>query len=289
MISENQIGIVYNSRLPDGLDFVNALVQSLNLQKRYWKCPAFEVEDVRDKLDGTSMIVVAGGDGTILRTVRLIAPFAIPIVGINMGRVGFMSELRVEEAVEKLPLYMNGNLRVEERMMLQATVTSAKEIEPHATLHALNDVVVGGSSISRLLDVDTEIDGVPLTSFRADAVIVSTATGSTGYALAAGGPILYPEARVMLVQPVAAHTGLRDGVVVPDDSVIELRSTNEHPAMLSVDGFMDAKLNSGDRVRVTRSPQVARFLRANPPSDFYTTLTHRLRLVYRSEQPDVQR
>ena len=284
MSSTGLIGLVYNSLVPEAPGFVGSLVDPLKIQERCWKSAADEVEVVRDKLESTSLIVVAGGDGTILRTVRAIAPHSIPIVGVNMGRVGFMTELRVEDAVERLPFYMNGDLRIEERMMLEASVTSTGSNIPRVTLHSLNDVVVAGVGVSSLLDVHTEIDGVPLTSFRADAVIVSTATGSTGYALAAGGPILYPEARVMLVQPVAAHTGLRDGLVVPDDSVVELRSTNERQAMVSADGFMNADLQPGDRVLVTRSQQVARFLRASPPSAFYTTLTQRLGLVYRSGQ-----
>ncbi len=285
MTPDGLIGMVYNRQAPQAPDFLRSLVSGLRLDGRHWMSTADEIGEVRDRLESTELLVIAGGDGTILRAVRAIAPHVIPIVGVNMGRVGFMTELRVEDAITRLPYYIAGHARTEERMMLQASVTAAGDDTPRLTVHALNDVVVGGADVSSLLDIQTEIDGVPLTSFRSDAVIVSTATGSTGYALAAGGPILFPEARVMLVQPVAAHTGLRDGLVVPDDSVVELRPANRSGATVIPDGFVDARIDLHDRVRVTRSPHTARFLRANPPSAFYTTLTQRLGLVYRSGQP----
>ncbi len=284
MAADGLIGMVYNRQAPQAPEFLASLVAGLGLADRHWMSTADEIAEMRDRLDSTGLLVIAGGDGTILRTVRAIAPHTIPIVGVNMGRVGFMTELRVEDAITRLPFYIAGHARAEERMMLEASVTAAGDTSPRLTVHALNDVVVGGADVSSLLDIQTEIDGVPLTSFRADAVIVSTATGSTGYTLAAGGPILFPEARVMLIQPVAAHTGLRDGLVVPDDSVVELRPANRSGATVIPDGFVDAKIGPQDRVRVTRSPHTARFLRANPPSAFYTTLTQRLGLVYRSGQ-----
>jgi NAD+ kinase len=230
---------------------------------------------------------VVGGDGTILRAVRAVASYGVPIVGVNMGRVGFMTELTVEHAAEKLPVYLEGGMRVEQRMMLQASVSPDSD-KPRITVHALNEVVVSRGSVGRLLDIETTVDGIPLTSYRADAVIVSTATGSTGYALSAGGPILYPEAKVMLVQPVAAHTGMRDGLILPGDSIIELRASGGHQPMLSVDGSLDMPLDTRERVTVQRSPYLARFLRADAASMFYSTLVRRLGLLYRSSPTDTR-
>lgn len=280
------IGMVYNSQIAGAHGLVGSLVGSLGLRRRSWVCSAAEIETVQDELERTSLVVVVGGDGTILRTVRAVAPHAVPIVGINMGRVGFMTELTVEEAADRLPAYLEGGLRVEERMMLQASIVSDSEA-PRLTAHALNEVVVSRGSVGRLLDIETTVDGVPLTSYRADAVIVSTATGSTGYALSAGGPILYPEAAVVLVQPVAAHTGMRDGLILPGSSVIELRASGGHQPMLSVDGSLDMSLDAGEKVTVRRSPHVARFMRAHPASTFYSTLVRRLGLLYRSTPTDV--
>ena len=221
---------------------------------------------------------MAGGDGTILRTVREVAAAGLPIVGINMGRVGFMSELSVEEAVEKLPSYLNGAQRVEERMMLTARVKAPGQSEESRELHALNDIVVARWDTVRLLDIRTTVNGVPLTTYRADALIVATATGSTGYALSAGGPVIYPEARLILLQPVAPHTGLRQGVVLPGDAVIELSPGNGERSILSADSFSEQVLEPGSTVTVGPSPYVARFLRASPASGFYATVTRRLRL-----------
>ena len=187
-----------------------------------------------------------------------------------------MSELRVGEAVEKLPMYLDGGLRIEERMMLEAYVESGPDRTRRLEHHALNDVVVGRGAASRLVDIATTVDGRPLTTYRADAVIVCTATGSTGYALSAGGPITYPEGRVMLVQPLAAHTGLRDGLVLPEEAVVELKAARGRRVTLSVDGSLDTALEADDKVTIVRSPYVARFLRADPASDFYADLTRRL-------------
>ena len=288
MAVRSLIGFVYNSQIAEAKGLVDTVVESLSLGRRCWASSAAQVGDMEDKLGRTSLIVVVGGDGTILRTARVIAPFSVPMVGVNMGRVGFMTELRVNEVVEKLPMYLNGTLRVEERMMLQASVASDGEETPRHTLHALNDVVLGQATVSRLLDIDTSVNGAPLTSYRADAVIVSTATGSTGYALSTGGPILFPEARVMLVQPVAPHTGLRHGLILSEHSAIELKARSRRGAVLSVDGSLGTALNADDRVTITRSPHVARFLRFHAPDAFYTDLMERLDLVYRLRPPNTR-
>ena len=267
--------------MPEAGGLVGTLVESLGLRGKCWTSSADGLADLGGALEDTSLVIVVGGDGTILRTLRVLAPFEVPIVGINMGRVGFMTELSVEEALEKLPAYLNGDQRVEERMMLEATVTRDREEEPRLTLHALNDVVVGRNSVARLLDIEATVNGVPLTNSRADAMIVATPTGSTGYALSAGGPILYPEARLMVMKPVAAHTGLRDALILPQDSVVELRAMEGRQTMLSGDGFQDTSLDGRDKVAIRRSPYVARFLRAYPASSFYAALMWRLGLESR--------
>ena len=200
-MTPSHIGFVYNAQHPTALQMTEAVMHSLDLGEDCWLSAAEDLDDMRPVLNDTRFIVIAGGDGTILRVVRSIAEFGVPLVGINMGRVGFMAELQVHEAIEELPAYLNGSARMEERMMLEVSVAHGDEQEPYLTLHALNDVVVGRGGSARLLDIVATIDGVILTNYRADAVIVSTATGSTGYALSAGGPIMYPETKAMLIQP----------------------------------------------------------------------------------------
>ncbi len=282
MTSGNLVGFVHNAQHPPALQITKRIMRGLGLGDGCWVSSAGELGAMRHVLANTRLIVVAGGDGTILRIVRIIAEFGTPLVGINMGRIGFMAELYPDEAIAALPDYLSpdtcGGMRVEERMMLEASVLRHGETSPHLTLHALNDVVVGRGGIAHLLDIDAVIDGVSLTSYRADAVIVSTATGSTGYNLSAAGPIMYPETKAMLIQPVAAHTGLRSGLILPHYAELELRASDDHEAALSVDGFADAKLAPDDRVFIRRSPYVTRFLRRHAPSTFYAALTRRLGL-----------
>ena len=276
MVDRNLVGLVYNPLVPEAADIVGSLVKSLELRESSWVSSATDLDVSRETLANTSVIITAGGDGTILRVVPIAAPYSVPILGINLGRVGFMTELTVDEAARKVPLYLDGSPRVEERMMLKASVTSRPGGEPRVEGHALNDVVVSRGAVPRLLDIDVSVDGVPLASYPADGVVTATATGSTGYALSAGGPILHPEARAILIQPIAAHMSLEAGLVVPEDSVIEMGARGESEAVVSMDGFRDTILGPDDRVVIESSPYVARFLRANPPSAFYSTLAHRL-------------
>ena len=274
-MTPTHIGFVYNAQHPTALQMTEALMKSLDLGENRWMCAAENLDDMRPLLPDTRFIVIAGGDGTILRVVRAIAEYGVPLIGINMGRIGFMAELQVHEAVDELPAYLNGDARLEERMMLEISVTRRNDQEPYLTLHALNDVVVGRGGSPRLLDIVATIDGVVFTSYRADAVIVSTATGSTGYALSAGGPIMYPETKAMLIQPVAAHTGLRSGLILPDSTKLELQASDDHEALLSVDGFTDTLLHAKDRVTILKSQYVTRFLRRHAHTAFYAALTRR--------------
>jgi len=280
------VGLVYTPRVADAEGLVHSLAESLGLGDRCWFASATELEISEDTLSSTSVIITAGGDGTILRVVRVAAPAGVPILGVNLGRVGFMTELSVEDAVEKIPAYLGGHGRVENRMMLHAFVISHPGQAPRFASHALNDVVVARGAAAKILDIKASVDGVPLTTFRADGVIVATATGSTGYALSAGGPILYPEVRVILLQSLAAHMSLHTGLVVDEGSVVELSAAGETEGMLSVDGFMDTTLAPEEKIVIERSPHTARFLRAEPASTFYSNLFDRLGV---KEAPDSPR
>ena len=276
MSQRDLVGFVYNPRVPKAARLVSSLVKSLKLQDNSWTSASTQLDIGDETLANTSAIVTAGGDGTILRVVRIAAPHSVPILGINLGRVGFMTELAVGDAEKKVPGYITGSPRVEERMMLQASVTSGPDAPPRMKVHALNDVVVSRGAVPQLLDIGVTIDGASLVTYRADGVISATATGSTGYALSAGGPIMYPEARSILIQPLAAHISLQTGLVVPENSVIELKIGGGQEAVLSVDAFADTDLGPEDVVLIERSPHVARFLRADPPASFYSRLAQRL-------------
>jgi NAD+ kinase len=194
-----------------------------------------------------------------------------------MGRLGFLTELSPGEALHRLPDVVDGAGRVERRIMLRAEVTLQGGL-PATDLgvqYALNDVGVGRAG-GRPLDVHVVVDEVQIEVIRADGVIVSTATGSTGYNLSAGGPVLCPEAEDLVLTPVAAHRSRVRPIVLPRDSRVELRVETDVRAVASFDGQVDYMLTAGATVHVRRGEHIARFVRLGPPSDFFRNLTHLL-------------
>ncbi len=277
---EKMIGLVYNPRIQEASKLARALVEALHLGESSWVAPTLEVEEFQERMAHTSLVITLGGDGTILRTARVASPHSVPILGVNLGRVGFIAEVSADQALEKVPQYINGDAWIEERLMLMATVLP-KEREGYSeerltTLHALNDVVLSRSTISNMINIEARINGAPLTTYRADGVIVATPTGSTGYALSAGGAILYPQAKDILIQPVASHLCMDTCLVLPPQASIELTLRGPYQAILSVDGFLQLDISPGDTLRVQQSPYTARFLRGHPETQFYATLTKRL-------------
>ncbi|PKB66990.1 MAG: hypothetical protein BZY81_05830 [SAR202 cluster bacterium Io17-Chloro-G4] len=278
------VGIIYNARMAEALDLGTSILHQLPLPEDSWISPAENLDNFQDRAENTKLVITVGGDGTILRAAQLTAPNKIPIVGINMGRLGFMTELQVHEAMEKLPFYINNETRVEERFMIQATLVKGNgDAQDRGTYHALNDVVLARGAVSRVVTITGYIDGAQLTTFRADAVILSTATGSTGYNLAVGGPILDIASDSLVLKPVAAHMGLTAALVLSPEVKVELSLEGYQDATLSIDGYVDYPMDPGDRVVVKQSPYRARFLRANPPSHYYATLTRRLGVSIRGQ------
>lgn len=223
-----------------------------------------------------AVLITVGGDGTLLRAARMAAEADVPLLGVNLGRLGFLTEIEAADALELVPEYLDGGFTwIDERRMMQAFTNAGGERSGSAAV--LNDVVVGRGRIAHLTLIGVAVNGVELTTYQADAVIVSTATGSTAYSLAAGGPILYPASGDMVIVPVATHGDLDAPVVVPEDSSVELTIKSDHDAIMTADGFVDVPMGKDDTVTVSRSPYRARFLRAGSPDQFYETLVYRLR------------
>jgi NAD+ kinase len=240
-----------------------------------WLASTWDEPRVRDQVEHLDLVVVLGGDGSTLRTARMVARHGVPIVGLNMGRLGFLSELTPEDWRDKLPQILAGDFWIEERRMLFA------EAQRHGTTfgdyEALNDVVVSRGSLARMIRVHTHIDGGHLATYAADGVIVATPTGSTAYALAVGGPIMPPELHNILLIPIAPHLSLERAIVLSEGVVVELRIGTDHEALLTVDGQFAFALADGDRVIVRASPHHARFARVQERTYFYKTLMARLR------------
>jgi NAD+ kinase len=268
-----RIGILYHPKIEKARAFSRELEDFLSARRiSFWSCSAWEEEKSKPQVAGSDLILSIGGDGTILRAARAIVPEQVPIVGINFGSLGFMTELKADEALKKLPRLLDGEGWLEERVMLQTWKNKKGKV-----FHVLNDVVVGRGGSARLVNVEAKIDGEVLATYRADGVIVATATGSTSYSLAAGGPVLHPQSKDILLNPVCSHLTLNEAVVLPAETVVKLRVATNHEAMLSLDGQVESKLASGDEVTVELSPYMTRFLRLQPRNYFYSTLESRLR------------
>lgn len=283
------VGIIYNARIPEALDLSTAIVNELSLEQRSWISPAENLEKLREQVTEADLVVTAGGDGTMLRAVQVTAPHNVPMVGINMGRLGFMTELQVHDALEKLPSYYNGVGRIDAHNMIKARIVRAantdKSDEPNedGPFHALNDVVLSRGGVSRVVTIRTTVDGAEVASLRADGIILATATGSTGYSLAVGGPILDPLSEDLVLKPVAAHVGMSASLVLSPAAKVGLYLEGAQEAVLSVDGYIERELQPGDRVEIEQSSLKARFLRAHPSNHFYETLTRRLGFSIRGQ------
>ena len=266
------IGICYDGLNREAGDLARAIEDRLSPDRTVAAANQDESDNNPDALTGSDLIVTIGGDGTILRGVHAAAPRGVPVLGVNMGRVGFMSDLDSGDALDRIDWYLDGNARVEEREMVRAEVLGSG-LPP---LDALNDVTIARGHQLRVIEVSTEVDGVHFATFRGDGVVVATSTGSTGYALSLGGPVMDPMSRDYLVKPIATHMSQFGGVVIKSTSTLELTVIARTPATLNADGFMDVDLTSGQTVRVSHSPHRARFLRSQPPSAFWGSLSMRL-------------
>ena len=264
-------GIIHHDFVGEARTLAQALIERYSNHNDWWSSPVDSSSDLGDTVPGTDLIIAIGGDGTILRSAHVAAPLGIPILGVNLGRVGFMSEIEAFDALDDLAWYLEGNARPESRTMIKAHI--GDDPTPH---HALNDVVLGRGQEIRLVDIALSIDNVPLTTYRADALVIATATGSTGYSLALGGPVMEPEEQSFLVKPVASHMSLQGGLLIKSGSVVEMTLETETEALCSVDGFYESNLTAGQTVRVEVSEHSATFLRREPPSAFYDALTRRL-------------
>ncbi len=201
---------------------------------------------------GLDAVLALGGDGTLLQAARLVNHAGTPILGINLGNLGFLTSATVDELEDGLTLLARGGYHISPRTVLEATVL--RKGKKLGRFRALNDVVAGWGRSSRISTLSVEVDGEMITSYRCDGLIVSTPTGSTAHSLSAGGPILYPEADVLLLNVICPHTLSARPIVLPDRSQLNITVTGAaKPLLLSVDGQEELQLQQGDQLRVQRS------------------------------------
>lgn len=256
-----------------------------------WGLQHWDETSVQADIPGTDMVVAIGGDGAMLRAARACAPHKVPVLGINMGHLGFLTEIKDPDTWEShIDDLLADNFWVEERMMIQVQVYREDAVVCAGA--ALNDIVVSRGNVTQTIRLNVYIDHEWTTTYTADALIISTATGSTAYALAAGGPILPPEMRNILIVPVAPHLSLDRPIVLPEGATVEVVAAGgrERDMVLTADGIHLHEPKHGDRISIQASEDVSRFARLRERNYFYRSLLDRLepRLPVTVPPPDAQ-
>lgn len=217
---------------------------------RHMNLPGVNAEDIPDQAD---LVVVLGGDGTLISTVRIIGERTVPILGVNLGSLGFITEIALDELYPVLEKCLGGEFRISQRLMLQAVVErDNREMASHLVL---NDVVINKGALARIVDLKTKVNCFDLTTFKADGLIISTPTGSTGYSLSAGGPIVTPSMNCIVITPICPHTLTNRPLVIDDDAMVTItvKSLDDEDIFLTLDGQVGLELKSGDVIHVSRS------------------------------------
>lgn len=267
------VAIVAHPQVPEAIEEANLIAKFLkNAGLKVAHGPLSDEKiDNQVKSGEIDLLIALGGDGTMLRAGHLCGPSNVPILGVNLGRFGFLMEIRQKQWRQIMPRLINGEYWLERRMMLCAEQIRAGD--PIGRWEVLNEVVVGRGQIVRPVHLVTEVDGRYLTTYVADALIASTPTGSTAYALAAGGPILPPELRTILLVAVAPHLSIDRAIVLAEGSSVGITIYTDHHALLCVDGQLPIELADGDRINVHASDYTVQFLRFQDPGYFYRNLT----------------
>ena len=270
-----RIGLLHHPKLPATRSLADSMARDIEAQGgAAWVGSTWDEAAVRAEVARLDVLITLGGDGSILRAARMACGHRVPVLGVNLGRLGFLTELEPDEWSKALPRLLRDDFWIEERMMLYAEHRRGAERRGY---EALNDVVVSRGSLARIVRLETYIDGGYLTTYAADGLILATPTGSTAYAHAAGGPILPPELKNILLIPIAPHLSMDRAIVLSQGAMVRVLVRTDHQAILTVDGQFEYELQDGDWVTVQASRYVSRFVRFQDRTYFYRTLMERLR------------
>lgn len=263
------VGIIVHREKKGALDYVLSLIKWLEDKKievllTRWTGERIERSElIRDKEEfgkKAELIISLGGDGTLCRAARNFAPYRTPLLGINLGGLGFLTEIPISRYKEGLRKVLQGEYKIEKRLMLEATILRGKErIE---TSLALNDVVIGKGNSPRIINLKTFVSGEFITTYSADGLVISTPTGSTAYSLSAGGPVIHPNLGVIVLSPICAHTlAVRPLVVSQTDEIEVTLEPPSNEALLTIDGQVGFPLKEGKVTRVKKAPYEAILIR----------------------------
>ncbi|MCX7903971.1 MAG: NAD(+)/NADH kinase [Caloramator sp.] len=231
--------------------------------------------DEEDIFKRADYLVALGGDGTILNVTRRQIPYVKPILGINFGHLGFITEVEKEFMFDALEKLLNNDFKIEKRMMLKAEIYRKEQLIKE--LYSLNDICITKGTLSRIIELETLVDNKVMETYRGDGLIVSTPTGSTAYSLSAGGPIVYPELEIILITPICPHSLNSRSIIIGSKKTLEIRivSANEG-VFLTADGQLGLEVERGDRVLITRAPYNAEFIKIYNRS-FFEVLQKKLK------------
>ncbi len=267
------IAVLAHPNIPDAFQVAENVAEVLTSEGLTAETGDIYNADLRKAVQDKTfdLLIALGGDGTMLRAGHLSAPVGVPLLGINIGHFGFLAELTRENWRESIPRLLSGDFRYEERMMLSACCL--RDDENNTRFDVINDVVVARGQYVRPIEVEAFLNDAHIMSYIADGMIAATPTGSTAYALAAGGPILPPEIRNILLMPVAPHLSVDRAVVLSEGASVMIRVHTKHEAVVSVDGQEPVHLNSGDGVQISAHEKSLFMVRFEDPGYFYRNLT----------------
>lgn len=271
------IGLLYNPFSEESVRVSAELKRYLEHRDiEVWRGTSPEHQSEIDSLADLDMLIALGGDGTVLRAARVAIPHNTPVLTVAMGRLNFMAELTPDNMYQGLEILLNNDGGwYDYRTLLHINLYRQDQLIEEFT--ALNEVVISRGEISRTLSVIVQIDRMPLTTYRADGVLVATATGSSAYALSAGGPILDPRSQALVLVPIAAHLTAIPSMVLYEDSSVYLSVSHCRHALMSVDGRESLMVYEDDEVQISRSGKMCTFVRVYPHCHFYKSLINRLR------------
>ena len=278
-MSVTRIGFAYNPTSEDALELRERAAGWCRMHgMEQWAAPAGDTADRLEELRRTDALVVLGGDGTFLRAAQSIAEVDVPIIGINLGKVGFLSKAEANELEALLEKLQAGAFEIRERMALTGQILQAGRT-PDGTFTALNDIVVARGSLARVVRLDVSIDESHLATFVADGLVVASPTGSTGYSFSAGGPIVEPHSRNLVVTPIAGDLSAIRSIVVSPRQVVRARVTDAHEALVSIDGREDRRIAVGDVVEVRAMERPMRFVEPAGALPFWDLLRTKVELL----------
>jgi NAD+ kinase len=276
----DRIGFAYNPTKEAALELRERAEGWCQLRGiSHWAAPAGELAAVVAELPETGALVVLGGDGTFLRAARAVAEVDVPLLGVNLGKVGFLSKVESPGLEDVLCQLVDGDFEIENRMALHATIHPGGREQAGETFFALNEIAIARGSLARVCRLEVEIGPSHLATFTADGLVVSSPTGSTGYSFSAGGPIVDPSSRNMVVTPIAGYLTAIRSVVVSPRHTVRVRIVDAFDVLMSADGREDRRLAIGDVVSVCEMSRPIRLIEPRGAVPFWDLLRQKSELL----------